>query len=47
MIRNIDEFMNKNGLDERVRYLYGARNKLSKFLYKVNDNKLIGKVNNM
>lgn len=38
MIKNIDEFMNKNALDPRVRYLYGARNKLSKFLFKINDN---------
>lgn len=45
MIKSIDEFMNKNCLDPRVRYLYSAKNKLTKFLYKINDNHLAKNVN--
>lgn len=45
MIVNIDEFMNKNALDPRVRYLYSTRNKLSKFLFKINQNQLVKNVN--
>jgi hypothetical protein len=39
MLRNIDAFINKNVLDERVGYFYMTRNKLFKFLEKMKENK--------
>ena len=45
MLKNMDNFMIKYTLDERVRFLYSVRNKLSKFIYKIKENKLISKLN--
>lgn len=47
MIKNIDSFMSKNAMDPRVGYLYSTRNKLSKFLFKIEENALVRNVNDI